>query len=136
MQASKLRKGLVVGLRDRATVQASCCPPVVDIADVWVNASGKGVVCDDGCLAASGICSARVSECFCSPGAFAEVADTSSGPSLLALAPSIVSEHFAGQCQQVLDTRDNGRAVPPFYGVSDVLEGLRHSVSPHCHDLG
>ena len=58
MQASKLRKGVVVDLRNGATVQASCCPHVVAIADVSVNASGKGVVRDDGSLAASGVWSA------------------------------------------------------------------------------
>ena len=51
------------------------------------------------------------------------------------LAPASVPEHFAGECQQVLDACDSGRAVPPFDGVSDVLERLRHSVSPHRRDL-
>ena len=136
MQASNLRKGVVVDLRNGATVQASRCPPAVAIADVSVNASCKGVVCDDGCLAASGVWFAQLGDCYCSPGAFAEVAQTSRGPSLLALAPSIVAEHFVGQCQQVLDARDNGRAVPAFDGVSDALEDLRQTVSPHRRDMG
>ena len=45
---------------------------------------------------------------------------------------SIVSEHFVGQCQQVLDARDNGRVVPPFDGVSVNNCGIishQHSLS-------
>ena len=136
VQALMLRKGLLVDLHDRATVQESHCAPVIAIADLPVHAFGKGVVCDGGRLAASGVGSTRVSECYCSPGAFAEVANTSSGPYILALAPAVLPEHLAGECKQVLDARDNGCAVPAFDSVADELEGFRHSLGPHSLDLG
>lgn len=96
------------------------------------------MVCDGGCLAASDVESTRVSEFYCSPGAFSEVTNTSNSTSLLALAPAAVPEHLAGECQQALDVRGNAREVPVFDRVADelVLEGLCHRVSPNSLDLG